>query len=141
MSCCIEEAIVAALRALTCTPIRSENHFTNIRQCEECVPYVVVTAGLTEGLVTSSGRNPGHSVTITSYFAGPSDSMAMNYKDQIETWLSASGCLDLLDCGCFCVERVTRSQITVAQNGLYRYQAFFSGRYRRLPVSSASGSD
>ena len=42
MSCCIERAVLDALRSLTCTPIKSENHFIDQRECENCVPYLVL---------------------------------------------------------------------------------------------------
>jgi hypothetical protein len=140
MSCCLESAIINALRALECTPIKSENHFILERKCSDCLPYVVINTVTTAGLRTSSAVQKNSSVTINAYFSTDKEQQAFAYRDLAEAWLNASGCLDLGDCGCFCVQGAFNSRVNPAQGGTIRYGLTFSGSYHPSEAGSLSGS-
>ena len=138
--CCIEDAFIGVLRDFECTPIKSENHFVNVRRCKDCYPYVVVSSSLADGLVTSGGRQKVHTVTISAYFADSMQSIGMRYRDTVNDWLSSAKCLDLGECGCFCLQRTSRSLLSSVTNDVHRFQVSFSGIYKRSEIGSVSAS-
>lgn len=129
-----------SLRALTCTPIRSENHFLNLRRCSDCVPYLVLKTSVSGGLRTSSGFQKQHSVEISAYFKDGDEQRAISYQTLVDAWLNAAGCVDLGACGCFCVQGSPGSRITPSSDGMLRVNFTFSGRYRQAQSDSSSVS-
>lgn len=140
MSCCIERAIIESLRSLTCTPIKSENHFIDQRECENCVPYLVLKASTTAGLRTSSAVQKLWNIEIKAYFADSKKQMARDYRDLVETWLYAATCVDLGECGCICVQGSPASSIRNTAGNEIVYSLTFRGSYSQADVASASAS-
>jgi len=138
MTCCLEIALVNALRDLPCSPIRSDNHFVLERKCTDCIPYVVVKATSTQGLRTSDGVSENNSVEINAYFSADNETQAFDYQSIVKTWLNAAGCLDLGICGCFCIQTLPTSRISPSAGGMIRYSVSFSGRYHSELVGSGS---
>jgi hypothetical protein len=140
MSCCLENAVLDALRALDCSSIRPENHFLNVRQCTDCVPYLVLSVTRQQGLRTSEGVQFRDAIAISAYFKGAHGAKIREYRDLVEEWMSSSDCIELGDCGCLCVVNVARSVISVTSNGLLRYQAQFTGRYNAVSSANSESS-
>jgi hypothetical protein len=140
MSCCLETAILDTLRALDCTPIASENHFLDRRQCTDCLPYLVLKVSTSSGLRTSSGVQKRRSIDIKAYFADKMGKISRDYRDLMEAWVFSSGCLDLGDCGCFCLQTDPTSAITT-NNGMIVYSLSFRGIYRMSESASVSNSE
>ena len=140
MSCCLETAILNTLRALDCTPIASENHFLDRRQCKDCLPYLVLKVSTTPGLRTSSGVQKTDSVDIKAYFADKHAKIAREYKTLVEAWVFSAGCVDLGVCGCFCLQTGPTSAITTTNNGMIVYSLSFRGIYDRSESASVSES-
>ena len=138
--CCLETAILDALRGLTCTPIRSENHFVNIRKCTDCMPYLVVKTSSSGGLRTSEGYQKTDTVEIAAYFKSSNETAVTEYRDLVDAWMNAAGCLDLGVCGCFCVRGNHSSKVAPASGDAIRYSLSFSGTYAAVDVASASAS-
>jgi len=141
MSCCIEDAILDTLRALDCTPIRSENHFVGERSCTDCMPYLVMKADAQFGLRTSSGSQKVHSVDIKAYFAGDKKKQAADYRTLVEAWVFAQGCVDLGICGCFCIQGNVVSSIRPSTGSTIVYSLSFRGFYKQADSSSDSASE
>lgn len=139
MSCCIETAILDALRSLTCTPIKTENHFIDQRKCENCVPYVVLKASETAGLRTSSGIQIIWSIDIKAYFDSSKPQMARDYRDLVRTWLYGSRCADLGICGCFCIQGTPTLSIKAADKEVV-FSLLFRGSYNSVASDSVSAS-
>ena len=129
-----------ALRDLPCSPIRSDNHFVLERKCTDCIPYVVVKSSSSAGIRTSSGVNETSLVEINAYFSADKETQAFEYQSIVKTWLNAAGCLDLGDCGCFCIQGSTTSRVNSPAGGLIRYSVTFSGRYQPSAAGSLSAS-
>ena len=130
MLCCLESAVLDALRALTATPIKSSNHFDGQRKGDLCLPYLVLKTGSSGGLRTSSGNFSSHSVEFNAYFSDQAEGTAKSYKTLVEAWLFAKGCLDLGVCGCFCMQGVPVSSIRPAVAGTVVYSVTFRGFYK-----------
>lgn len=138
MSCCIENAILDALRLLTCTPIRTENHFADRRKCTDCIPYLVLKASETAGLRTSSGTQSIWTIDIKAYFDDSKSQMARDYRDLVRTWLYGGGrCTDLGLCGCFCIQGAPSSSIRTVDKEIV-YSLVFRGSYQMAESGSAS---
>lgn len=129
MDCCLGAAILDALRNLECTPIRPENHFLLIRKCKDCLPYVVVKTKRAAMLRTSSGTTMQDTVEINAYFSSDKETQAFAYDSLVGEWLNSPGCLDLGDCGCFCLRGSATSAVGLSDGGTIRYSAVFSGFY------------
>lgn len=138
MSCCIEQAVLDALKALTCTPIKAENHFVNKRECKDCLPYLVLKANSTGGLRTSDVVQKIWTVSIDAYFSELKKNAVMDYRDQVETLLYEPGCIPLGACGCFCVTGSPSSSITNVAGGIIKYAVTFRGEYHRAASDSES---
>jgi hypothetical protein len=134
MSCCVERAILDALRSLDCTPIKSENHFIDQRECKDCVPYLVLKASTTAGLRTSSATQKVWTIDIKAYFDSSKKNMARQFRDLIENWLYNGGCTDLGACGCFCVTGSPASSIRVAGSEVV-CSLLFRGSYHQVAES------
>ena len=66
-SCCIEDAILRALRTLQCTPVKPENHFLTVRTTGDCLPYLILNVRTQAGLASVPGRvGDGAKVTAAS---------------------------------------------------------------------------
>ena len=140
MSCCMETAILDALRGLDCTPIESQNHFVDRRTCTDCLPYLVLKTSRTSGLRTSSGLQKLIAVEVKAYFSDKSFKMARDYMDMVETWLFNRGCVDLGECGCFCLRSDLSSAITGSTGGTVVYSLTFRGVYNAAESASDSES-
>lgn len=125
-SCCLEEALLDSIRAVECNPIPSDRHFSNKAQGTDCVPYLVLKSIQSLRLRTSDGATYDSAVDITAYFQGPGDADAMKFRDRMEAW-AGQNCIDLSECGCFCVSTITRSTISDPGGGLVRYNLAFRG--------------
>ena len=134
MSCCIEAAILDALRAIPGTPIRSENHFIEVRECADCVPYLVIKTSENAGLRTSDGVQVIWTVLISAYFDGSKRNMSRNYRDLVRTWLYQYPCVDLGECGCFCLNGQSSLTIRNAEKET-ALDISFSGSYQQASVS------
>lgn len=142
MSCCIESAVVEYLKALDCTPIRPENHFVDQRECEDCLPYLVLKASATAGLKTSSVVQKIWTIDIKAYFSDTKKNAIREYRDLVEERLYEPGCLELVDCGCFCVQGTPNSSIRTVAGGQICYGLTFRGLYNRIElIDSVSISD
>lgn len=142
MICCLENAVLDTLRALDCTPIRSENHFLDRRQCTDCLPYAVIRAGMTAGLRTSSAVQKLRTVEIKAYFADKKRHDARELRDLIWDWLMFSGCASLGDCGCFCVQGAPTLNIQEAPGNMVVLTVSFRGLYKQPDESdSVSASE
>lgn len=137
MSCCIERAVLDALRSLTCTPIKSENHFIDQRECENCVPYLVLKAGNTTGLRTSDGIQDIWNIDIKVYFAETKKQMARDYRDLVKEFLTVNPCVDLGACGCFCINGAITATIRNVNSEIV-YSCAFRGSYNQALVLSES---
>lgn len=141
MNCCLETAMLNALRDLGGTPIRSDNHFDQIRKCKDCLPYLVLKVTSSAGLRTSSGLQKIHTIDISAYFSGDNEQAPREYRDLVEDWLNTDGCVELGDCGCICVQGDQSSRITaVTESNLIRFQLTFRGVYQQAEFASASAS-
>lgn len=136
--CCLETAILDTLRGLDCTKIKAENHFIDVRECTDCIPYLVLKTGTVSGLVTSSARQKLSNVEIKAYFSDQKRGDAREYKGLVEDWLFAGGCLDLGECGCLCVRGAINTNLRVGTAGTVVYSVAFSGVYSASEIVSAS---
>ena len=134
MSCCIEAAILDALRALPGTPIRPDNHFIDLRECTDCIPYLVLKASETAGVRTSSFVQVIWTIEINAYFDGTKRNMAREYREIIRTWMYGSSCVDLGECGCFCIQGSPSISIRNADKEI-ALVASMTGSYQQNPVS------
>lgn len=134
-SCCVEDAILRALRGLECTPIRPENHFITVRTAGDTLPYLVLNVRLQPGLRTSDGVAKVHSVQVLAWFGDTMRPLLQQFQAAFEAWLYAPGCLPLGDCGCFCVQSRGQADVTFT-DGRLRYGVTFVGRY--IPEDSGS---
>jgi len=130
MSCCLESAVLEALRGLTGTPIKPVNHFDGSRKGEDCLPYLVLKVGMSGGMRTSSGFTPFHNIEFNAYFSDQAEGKAKSYQTLVEAWLFARGCLDLGVCGCFCIQGIPVSAIRPAVAGTVVYSVSFKGFYK-----------
>lgn len=137
MSCCLENAVLDALRELYCTPIRPENHFLNRRKCTDCTPYAVVKIKTVSGLRTSSKVQKISTIDLSAFFMEDREQDAIEYKNLVEWLFFTSDCVPLVLCGCFCIQGRMSSSIVPAQQGLVRYSFTCQGFYDR----SGSGSE
>lgn len=140
MSCCLEAAILDALRALGCTPILAENHFVDRRTCSDCIPYLVLKTSTVPGLRTTSGLQKLKSVEVKAYFGDKMWKMARDYMELVEAWVFTRGCIDLGECGCFCLRLDPSSAITGPVGGVIVYSLSFRGVYNAAESASASES-
>lgn len=141
MTCCLEDALLTALRDLDGTPIRSKNHFKLVRECEDCIPYLVLKTSDSAGLRTTSGTQIVSAVDLNAYFSADRKDQAYNYRTLITDWLGSEGCLDLGECGCFCVRSTGTARVSVTTGGLVLFSVTFSGVYQRIEVESGSLSE
>lgn len=130
MSCCLESAVLDALRGLTNTPIKPENHFDQIKKGEDCVPYLVLKTAANGGLQTSSGKNPFYNIEIKAYFSDMAEGTVKAYQASVEAWMYVRGCLNLGDCGCFCIQGIPVSSVRQAVAGIVVYSVIFRGIYK-----------
>ena len=137
MTCCLEDALLAALRGLDGTPIPSKNHFNLVRECEDCVPYLVLKNTDSPGLRTSSGTQKVSTVELNAYFSADRKYQAYQYRTMIADWLDSGG-IDLGDCGDFCVRSTGTARVAVAAGGLVRFSVTFVGVYNAVEVGSES---
>lgn len=135
MTCCLETAILDTFRGFSETPIRPENHFVNRRECKDCLPYLVLKTSTNSGLRTSDGVQKVSVVEIAAYFSDAKFGTAKQYSDLVESWLFSSGCLELGECGCLCVQGTPISSIRNGPASTLVYTVSFRGRY--YPVSSS----
>lgn len=140
MPCCLETAILDKLRSLDCTPILRENHFIDRRTCTDCVPYLVLKTSRTAGLRTSSGVQKLTSVEVKAYFSDKMHKIAREYMDLVEAWVFTRACLDLGECGCFCLRTDPASAITGPNGGMIVYSLSFRGVYNAAESASDSES-
>jgi len=142
MACCLENAVLDALRALDCTPIKSGNHFVDERQCSDCLPYLVVKTGITAGLRTSSAVQRINTVEIKAYFANKKRYDARSLRDLIAAWLLDTGCTPLGLCGCFCVQGSPTIGIQGGPGNTVVLTVSFRGLYKQTDESdSVSASE
>jgi len=137
MSCCIERAILDALRSLPCTPIKAEMHFIDQRECSDCIPYLVLKAGNTTGLRTSDGIQDIWSIDIKAYFADSKKQMAREFRDSVKTMLGSKPCVELGECGCLCITGFITATIKHVNSEIV-YSCTFRGSYNRSLVLSES---
>jgi hypothetical protein len=128
------------LRALDGTPIKAENHFIIERNCEDCIPYLVVNTKDRGGLRTSHTLQIKSEVKITAYFADTKQDQALTFKSIIHEWMKSAGCLDLGECGCFCVDSVPEISLASSAGSKIRMSLGFSGTYQPAEVESLSAS-
>ncbi len=129
MSCCLENALIESLRALDCTKIREENHFIGRRKCTDCTPYAVVKVRNTSGLRTSSGVQKISSIEIVAFFKEDHEQDAIQYRGLVEDLFFTGDCVELVECGCLCVQGRMSSVIAPAEQGLVRYTFTCQGVY------------
>jgi hypothetical protein len=140
MSCCLETAILDKLRSLDCTPILSQNHFIDRRTCTDCIPYLVLKTSTVPGLRTTSFVQKLKSVEVKAYFGDKMHKMARDYMNLVEEWVFARGCLELGECGCFCLRTDPSSAITRQSDGTVVYSLSFRGVYNAAESASDSES-
>ena len=138
-TCCIEDAMLRALRTLECTPIRPENHFLTVKTTGDCLPYLVLNVRTQAGLRTSSAVQKLHSVQVLAYFAENMRSQLRQFQETVEQWLYQPGCLSLGDCGCFCVQSRGQADVTFTDQRL-RFGVTFVGRYMPEDISGSEES-
>jgi hypothetical protein len=124
---------------MDCTPIRSENHFIGEKKCSDCVPYLVLKVDTTPGLRTTSQVQKIHTVDIKAYFRDDSPKV-YEMKELVEGVVYSPGCIELGDCGCFCLQGAGVSSIRPVAGGLNVYSLTFRGTYRRSDSVSESES-
>ena len=126
--CCPEDALLDSIRLIECNPILPERHFANKAQGIDCVPYLVLKSSQTLRLRTSDGATYDSNVEISAYFREPGDAEAVEFRNRMETW-AGQNCIDLGECGSFCVSTITRSTISDPGGGLVRYNLAFRGLF------------
>lgn len=136
-SCCIEDAILRALRTLQCTPVKPENHFLTVRTTGDCLPYLILNVRTQAGLRTSDTVVKLYSVQVLAWFGDTMRPLLQQFQTAFEAWLYQPGCLQLGDCGCFCVQSRGQADVTFT-DGRLRYGVTFVGRY--IP-ETPSGSE
>lgn len=129
--------MLTALREIGGTPILAKNHFKLIRECEDCVPYLVLKIADSPGLRTSSGTQIISNVELKAYFSADRKSTAFQYRDLIRSWIETDGCIDLGECGCFCVRNPPSIRITTATGGMVLCLVTFSGTYNSIAASES----
>lgn len=137
MVCCLENAVLDALRALNCTPIKANNHFVDERQCSDCLPYLVLKTGITAGLRTSSTVQKVRTVEIKAYFSNQKRYDARSLRDLIASWLMVGGCVDLGSCGCFCVQGAPTIGIQGGPGNTVVLTVSFRGLYKQTDESTS----
>lgn len=137
MTCCLENAVLDTLRALNCTPIKSENHFLDERQCSDCLPYLVLKTGTTAGLRTTHTVQKVRTVEIRAYFANQKRHDGRTLRDLIEAWLFVGGCVSLGACGCFCVQGAPTIGIQGAPGNTVVLTVNFRGLYKQTDESTS----
>jgi hypothetical protein len=137
MTCCVEDAWIAALRALDCTPVKSEGHFVLQRSGSEIVPYVVVSSAISSGLRTTDTVQRIQSVSLRGYFSVDRIQDAREWQGLVEALLTCKRCVPLGDCGCFCVRSVGPSQMTPVGTLL---SVFVTVTGSFMPAEETSGS-
>lgn len=133
--CCIEDAFVAGLRALDCTPIPGDNHYSFLRRKDDCFPYAVVTTSIVTGLRTSDGTEKIQQVKLSGYFSVDKISDCNKFRALVEDWVFGKTCIALGDCGCFCVRSVVPGQMLIANNAV-QFSVTLTGKYSAaVPVA------
>ena len=139
MTCCVEDAWIAALRALDCTPVKSEGHFVLQRSGSEIVPYVVVSSTIASGLRTTDTVQRVQSVSLRGYFSVDRMQDARACQTLVEELLTCKRCVPLGDCGCFCVRSVGQSTMTPVGTLLSVFVTV-TGTFSPAEETSGSGS-
>jgi hypothetical protein len=76
---------------------------------------------------------------VAAYFsASKGDVDISDFRDLVDEWVDQSGCIDLGECGCFCVIGDAPSSIAVQADDTIRYALSFSGTYSRVDSGSES---
>lgn len=138
MTCCLEEALLAALRDLEGTPIPSGNHFVGRKKCTDCVPYLVAKFTVVSGLRTSEGAQKRNQVSVSAYFSGDKQNQLIDYRSLIEEMFFGKTCVDFGDCGCFCLQGPLRISDDYTAGNLIRLQFSFEGLYKQLVGSESA---
>ena len=139
MTCCVEDAWIAALRALDCTPVKPEGHFVLQRSGSEIVPYVVVSSTIASGLRTTDTVQRVQSVSLRGYFSVDRMQDARAWQTLVEQLLTCKRCVPLGDCGCFCVRSVGQSAMTPVGTLLSVFVTV-TGTFSPAEETSGSGS-
>mgnify|MGYP006286887143 CR=1 FL=1 len=139
MTCCVEDAWIAALRALDCTPVKSEGHFVLQRSGSEIVPYVVVSSTIASGLRTTDTVQRFQTVSLRGYFSVDRMQDARAWQTLVEELLTCKRCVPLGDCGCFCVRSVGQSAMTPVGTLLSVFVTV-TGTFSPAEETSGSGS-
>jgi hypothetical protein len=116
--CCVEEGMLQALRALECTPIPAQQHFIGVRRGEECLPYLVLRRSIQQGLRTSHAVEQFDQISVSAYFSVDKASQAVSFRNLLQQWAYSSGCLNLGNCGCFCVRSIQPSQVSYGESSI-----------------------
>lgn len=132
MTCCIEDAMKAAVEAFVSSPIKDRNVFLVERiGAEEETPYCVIQCVTREGRKSSDGCQKVYGVSIQAFFLKNKVADALGFKSLIEEWLYGSNCVALGDCGCFCVQSRADSKVVPQNDGKLRYEVSFTGTYQQ----------
>lgn len=131
--CCIEDAFIAGLRSLDCTPIPMDNHFSFLCRKDDCFPYAVVTTSTVSGIRTSDGCEKIQQVKLSGYFSVDKISDCNKFKDLVENWVFGKNCISLAECGCFCVRSLSPGQMLIA-NGAVQFSVTLTGKYSAASV-------
>ena len=138
-TCCVEDAILQALRGLQCTPVRPENHFLTFKTTENCLPYVLLNVRVQAGLRTTDTIVKNYSVQVLAFFGEQMRAELRQFQDAFVQWLYLPGCLPLGECGCFCVQSRGQADVTYT-DGRLRFGVTFVGRYIPEDISGSEES-
>jgi len=130
--CCVEDAFLSGLKALDCTPIPADNHYSFVRRKDDCLPYAVVTASIAAGLRTSDGTEKLSSIKLAGYFSVDRISDCNKFKGLVENWVFGKNCIELSNCGCFCVRSIGASQMLIV-NDAVQFSVTLTGKYFSTP--------
>ncbi len=129
--------MLAALRGIEETPIPERNHFIDRRKCTDCIPYLVAKFVTISGLKTSDGTQKRNSVSISVYFKNENQQELIAYRTLIEQLFFGAGCIELGDCGCFCIQGTMRATTDQVSGNLSRLLFSFEGVYKQLAESES----
>ena len=129
-TCCLADAWKQAILAAEGNPVDEKWIFADMKQCEDCMPYVVIKADTRSGLRTTSATQKLHFVEIRGYFASSKKTDAIRFRNNLEILLWQKGCIPLADCGCFCKTTEPVVNLSPGSKNTWVVSATLTGSYK-----------
>lgn len=128
--CCLADAWKQTILSAEGNPVKAEWIFADMKQCEDCMPYVVIKADSRSGLRTTSGTQKLHFVEIRGYFASSKKADALRFRSNLEILLWQRGCIPLFECGCFCKTTEPVVNLSPGSKNTWVVSATLTGSYK-----------